>query len=250
MNRHYLILLVFLSLKLSAQEDSLVLKGIIFNDSLAIDNVHVVNKSSNKGTVSNRAGKFQISIKENDVLQFSNIQYQTRRITINKTHIQKKVIEIYLIQKTNELQEVVLEDMAKSLGLPNADKKPLNQIERKLNYYSQESLPIVIIATLLGQQGGIDDIYNIISGNRKKHRKLNELINQDKIDEENQLTLLEIRNHFNDEFFIRNAKIHKENIDAFLNFCLPNNIIFLFERKRYLDLVDIFIKESDTFNKS
>ena len=138
--------------------------------------------------------------------------------------------------------------MAKGLGLPNANKTPLNQIERKLNYYSQESVPIVIIATLLGQQGGLDDIYNIISGNRKKHRKLNQLINQDKIDVENQIKIQEIRTHFNDAFFIMDVRIQKESIDAFLNFCLPKNIIFLFKKKRYLDLVDIFIVEGDNFN--
>ncbi|MCK5639046.1 MAG: carboxypeptidase-like regulatory domain-containing protein, partial [Flavobacteriaceae bacterium] len=202
MKKVYFIIFLLSAIQMNSQSDHIILHGIIFNDSLAIDNVNIVNKTTNKGTVSNRAGKFQISVKENDILQFSNIQYLTKKITINNTHIQKKVIEIYLIQKTNELQEVVLENMAKGLGLPNADKKPLNQIERKLNYYSQESLPIVIIATLLGQQGGLDDIYNIISGNRKKHRKLNQLINQDKIDEENQIILQEIRNHFKDDFFI------------------------------------------------
>ena len=247
MNQLNLIIILFITIHLSSQSDQIIIHGKITNDSIVLENVHVVNKTKNKGTISNNLGEFKIRVKVNDVIQFSNIQYFTKQIQIKQQHIEDKIFTISLVQKTNELQEVVLENMAKGLGLPNANNKPLNQIERKLNYYSQESLPIVIIATLLGQQGGIDDIYNIISGNRKKHRKLNQLIIQDKIDKENKMILQEIRNHYKDIFFIEDIRIQIESIDAFLNFCLPKNIIFLFEKKRYLDLVDIFIVESDNF---
>ena len=141
-------------------------------------------------------------------------------------------------------------NMAKSLGLPNADKIPLNKLERNLNYYSQESVAVVILATLLGQQGGIDDLYNIISGNRKRDRKLKKLIDEDKKLELNQEYIQIIRDYFKDDFFLNTLKIPKENIDGFVEFCLPKDIVNLFEKQRHLEVVDIFIQNKEAKKRS
>ena len=250
MNQLNLVILLFLTLHLSAQSEKVIIHGIIMNDSIALENVHIINKTTNKGTLSNYIGEFKISAKENDTLGFSNIQYQTKWVLITNKQTNSKVLKIRLFQKTNNLPEVVIKNMAKSLGLPNADKNPLNQLERKLNYYSQETLPIVILATLLGQQGGINDIYNIISGNRKRDRKLKNLINKDNKAEVNKKYIQSIRDYFQDDFFINTLEISKENINLFLNYCLPKDIIFLFDKNRYLDLVDIFLIESKTFKNN
>ena len=79
MNQLYLILLLFLTLKLSAQERRMKFYGKVTNDSIVLENVHVINKTTNKGTVSNYLGEFKLLVKENDILQFSNIQYLTKK---------------------------------------------------------------------------------------------------------------------------------------------------------------------------
>lgn len=252
MEKLYIIFIFFTSI-ICAQENRLIILGKATNKSLPIENVHIINKTTNKGSLSNSLGDFQIYVKVNDTLIFSNIQFNTKIVIINNNIIKNKHIEVSMTLKTNVLDEVLVEqhkNMAKSLGLPNAGKKPLNKLERNLNAYSQEPLAIVILATLLGQQGGIDDIYNIISGNRKRDRKLKSLIDQDKLKENNQKYILKIREHFQDDFFISTLKISKENINAFINYCIPKNIIFLFNKKRHLDLVDIFITESQTFKNN
>ncbi len=243
-----LFLFAFLfTLKLSAQERTVVLAGKILSDSLAIENVHVINKTSQRGTLSNPLGEFKIYIKEKDTLIFSDIQYIYKIIIINKKYIQNKTITIKLIQKNNQLPEVVIENMAKSLGLPNADKKPLNKLERNLNAYSQEALPIVIIATLLGQQGGINDIYNIISGNRKRDRKLKKLVDNDKEYEIRLVNIQIIREHFTDDLFINSLQIPKDHINNFIDFCIPKGIEELYKKQRYLDVMDIFIQNKENY---
>jgi len=253
MNKLHLIILIFFTIHITAQQERILISGLMINDSLTIDNVHIINKSTNKGTVSNDKGEFNIWVRENDTLQFSNIQYKIRRLQISEQHLKNKKLKINLVQKNNELKEIVLkhsENMAKVLGLPNAYKKPLNQVERKLNYYSQASTPVVIIATLLGQKGGIDDIYNIISGNRKKHRLLKKRQYQDKIDSIKQINIQMIRDHFNDIFFIDDIQIPKEEINSFLNYCLPRDIIILYKKKKYLEIIDIFLAEIGNFKKN
>ena len=234
MKKIYLILFFFTSM-LSAQDDRINLRGIVFNDSLAIDNVNIVNKTTNKGTVSDRAGKFQISVKENDILQFSNIQYHTKKIKINKTHIQKKVIEIYLTQKTNELQEVIVHNMAKSLGLPNADKESLKPTERKINYYDKG--------------GMITQLYGLISGDKKKLKILQKHLDEDGKILNDKIDVQMIRNQLNDDFFINTLHISKENIDGLIYFCLPYGIVFAFENDRDLEVMNILIQHKEAYLK-
>ncbi len=250
MRLFYPSLLLLMSLNLVAQEKTVVLLGKITSDSLAIDNVHIINKTFQRGTLSNSLGEFKIFIKEKDTLIFSDIQFVHKIIIINKNHIKNKKITIHLIQKNNELPEVVIENMAKSLDLPNAGKKPLNKLERNLNAYSQESLPIVIIATLLGQQGGIDDIYNIVSGNRKRDRKLKKLVDDDRDYELKKENIQIIREHFTDNFFIYTMQIDKDNIDSFIDFCIPKEIEELYKKQRYLEVMDIFIQNKENYLSS
>lgn len=224
-----------------------MIDGVITSDSLTLENIHIINLNSKKGTVSSTSGKFQIPVKLNDLILFSGIQFSNKELLITKHHIERKKITIDLIQKNNELQEVIIENMAMSLGLPNAGKKPLNKLERNLNAYSQKSTPIVILEMLLTKGGGIDDLYNIISGNRKRDRKLKKLLDDDKQREIDLEYILEIRNHFHDNFFLKNLQISKENIDGLINYCLPKGIVFLFKSERYLEVIDILIKNKEGF---
>jgi len=246
----FVFLLIFCFARIYSQDKRLLLSGEVRYDSMAVENVHIINISSNRGSLSNQLGEFHISVKENDTVIFSDIQYLIKEVIITDEVIKNKNLVIFLEPRNNELDEIVLiesKNMAKALQLPNAGKKPLNKLERNLNHYSQESLPVVILATLLGQQGGIDDIYNIISGNRKKDRKLKTLIDNDKQWEIDQENIQKIKIHFQDEFFVQTIRIPNEKTDTFIRYCLPKNIVYLFNRSRYLEIIDIFIAESSSF---
>ncbi len=261
-NITYLLLFFASSLSIHAQEKRVLLKGVVQNNSSPIENVHIINLSARKGSLSNKDGEFKISVKENDTLLFSDIQYLLKRIMITSEDIRKEKISVELKPKNYKLKEIVLfknNEVTAPLGLPNTDKKKLNKIERKLNYYSQKSTPMVFLDALLlspiinalpftkKKGGGIDDIYNIVSGNRKNDRTLKRLLDQDQLNNYNQLKLKEIRSYFTENFFTQKISIPKERINPFLNYCLEKNIIILFDRKRYLEITDIFIKESKGF---
>jgi len=235
-----------------AQEKRVIISGRIISDSQSAENIHIHNKNSKKGAVSYSQGEFSIPVKENDTLVFSGIQFYKKEIRITKEVIENKIISVKLFQKINELDEVEIDksvNMAIALKLPNANKKPLNKLDGRLNYYSQQSVPIVILASLLGQQGGIEDLYNIISGNRKKDRKLKGLIDQDKLNVYNQEMIVRIRFYFEDDFFIHTLKIPTESINEFIEFCIKRDIINLFNKERILEVTDTLIVESKSFLK-
>lgn len=242
------------SIQLWAQDNRSTILGQVTIDSLVIENVHIVNLNTNKGTLSDRYGLFSLSVIMRDTILFSSLQLQSKRIIIQQEHLNQKLLKIELSAQVNKLPEVIIDREkntkgvnAATLKLPNSGKEPLNQLERKLNYYSQAPVAIVILATLLGQSGGIDDIYNIVSGNRKKDRKLKNLLDEDIQNNLNQEYIQRIRTHFQDDFFINTAHIPKEKINSFIEYCLPKNIIYLFDRERYLEIIDIFFLKAPIY---
>lgn len=245
MNHLCLFCFLCLSFLVHGQENRVLISGEIKNDSIPIENVHIINKNSQKGTISNKLGQFKILATDKDTLMISDIQYQNKIILVNHDHLLNKFIEINLMELTNELDEVIVQqfdDMSVALGLPNAGKKPLNKLERNLNRYSQKSTPIVILEALLFKPGGLGDIYNIISGNRKRDRKLNQLIQEDRLNDQNKVLIQKMRINFQDDFFIEEVKIEENDIDSYIYFCLSQNIGPLYDKGRLIEVIDVFLK--------
>lgn len=233
-----------------SQENRVLISGEIKNDSVPIENVHIINKSAQKGTITNRIGQFKISVTDKDTLMISDIQFQNKIIIVNQDHLLTKFIEINLLELTNELDEVVVQqfdDMSEELGLPNAGKEPLNKLDRNLNHYSQKSTPIVILEALLFKPGGIDDIYNIVSGNRKKDRKLKQLIQEDQLNAGKLEYVKVIRAHFQDDFFTNSVKIEEEYIDTYIYYCLAQDIGSLYDKGRLIEVIDILLKSKEQY---
>lgn len=250
MNQYYLIFFLLTGVFLHAQENRVMISGEVKNDSIPIENVHIINKNSQKGSISNKMGQFKISVTDKDTLLISDIQYQNKLMVVNRNHMVEKFISINLLELNNELDEVVVkqyDDMSKELGLPNAGKKPLNKLDRNLNHYSQKSTPVVILQALLFKPGGIDDVYNIISGNRKRDRKLKQLIETDQLNESKMQYVKNIREHFQDDFFMNSVNIEKESIDDYIYYCLPKGIMNLFDKGRLIEVIDIFLKSRESY---
>ena len=87
----------------------------------------------------------------------------------------------------------------------------------------------------------IDDIYNIVSGNRKRDRKLNELIQEDRLNEQNMGYVKIIREYFQDNFFINEVQINENDINNYIYFCLPQGIGPLYDEDRLIEIIDIFL---------
>ena len=233
------------------QTERVTIQGVISSDSTFVENVHIINKNSRIATISDSNGFFQIPVKENDTLLISAIQFQSKIYIIKEELLEiSQQIIINLKPKINRLNEVVVKksnNMAKVLGLPNANKKPLTKIESRLNYHTKASLPIAILAALLNKRGGINDIFYIASGNRKKDRKLQKLIDIDKINIQTEKDIQHIRIHFKNKFFNETLKIPIDEIYSFIRYCLKNDIINLFYKEMYVEIIDIFIAESKNY---
>ncbi len=162
---------------------SIEINGRIISES-NIENIHVINKTKQLFTTSNKEGNFTINVSLNDTLQFSSIQHKTRLVTINELIIANKNILVNLEAQVNELDEVLVGKILTGdlmsdiknvegnppinfydLGIPGYTGKIATQSERRLSE-AGEFKPKMLVGILLGG-GSLDPIINGLSGRTK-----------------------------------------------------------------------------------
>lgn len=179
-----------------------------------IENIHVINVTSNFYAITNKNGEFNVNVKLNDTLKFSSIQYKHVNINIDEDIISKKSIIVQLEEFINELEEVVIGNILTgdlALDMKNSSVKP------KINFYD---------VGILGYKGkpktqnerrlyeattGFNKVLNAISGRTKKIKI------QIKMDKEKEL-LKHIESKYLKNFCSSNNLNEDLHID-FLYFC-------------------------------
>ncbi len=95
-------------LSVGYSQESSILQGKIIADSLQFDAIHVINKTTQKGTISDKFGYFKIKAALGDVLVFSSIQYAIKRHVVSNADLELNNLKIKLERSVNELDEVVV----------------------------------------------------------------------------------------------------------------------------------------------
>lgn len=88
------------------------------------EGISVYNISSQKGTITDINGSFEIDIAENDRIQISALQYQSFTVMVDKGIIERKLMNIFLNPAVNQLEEVVVRPYDLS-GNINVDVKKI-----------------------------------------------------------------------------------------------------------------------------
>jgi hypothetical protein len=218
-----------------------VIKGIS-----NVENIHVINKTSNKFATTNKIGGFKISAKLNDTLVFSSIQYKLKAIIISPKNIKEKYVLVYLNESVNVLDEVVVgkvltgdlnSDINNSeterpldfydVGIPGYTGKPKTQNERRL--YEADHGKYVAIG--LGFGLNLNKILNKVTGRTKKLKERVRL-------ESNDVLLTKIKTRLAENFF-KAYTLNKTLRTDFFYFCSEDENF----EKRCKDKSDIEVFE-------
>lgn len=221
------------------------IKGEVIADSIVAP-IHIINITSEKGSVSGSSGDFELKAAVGDTLLFSSVQFQKKKIAITAAHLNEKLLVVKLFPELNLLNEIRLHQLSGNLikdiasiktydrGIIDfalSDKIPLTVEERKLFALSDPNDPV-------GQ------IYGAISREKKRLRKAiksNEL----------RTLVLEAKNIFPQEFFTETLKIEAIRIINFVYFCSRKKLFRqLVENKKNLELMRFFkemVSEYDAF---
>lgn len=244
MKKQVVFILILCSFSLLGQNASFLITGKIHTDSLAINNVHIINTSNKIGTTSNDVGFFEIPVKIGDTLQLSHLKYDFEKIYITKATLESKFIIVTGYEKTYTLEEFSLNNT--SIFYVDKEIMPhnlpvVNASTLKLPYAnSKKTKSNSIIKIRSGAAIRLENLIARINGNYRRTLKAKELYTEDK-------QLSKIRSLFTDDFFITDLKIKKQYINQFLNFCKNKPIIQNFKNDNLLELVTILIAESKKF---
>lgn len=245
-----------------SQEKRVEINGVIVNpSSKRLVNSHIVNLSTNDGTVSDDSGKFTILAKKGDWIQITNIQFIGKKIRITKGNFTTRFLRIYLLPKTNLLEEVEIKKKLKgvlSLDRTNGQKDSIkDQMKSMVDYIMglgfenimkmgigkdehHLAKPTVTPGQLPGFKG-VGGSATIPYADLEKKRANRKRINFKEAFPE------ELKKLFGEHFFFVQLKIPKEKYYHFLAYCNPLGIEELYKNKKHLDILKILLKESKSY---
>ncbi|TVZ57384.1 hypothetical protein OD91_2705 [Lutibacter sp. Hel_I_33_5] len=239
------IVVIIFSLSSVGQEKRKLIVGKVLLKNHTTSDIHVLNKNTNRGTIINEKGIFELPIKKGDSIYFSHINLNDKLIVITKEIISENNLNVQLSEKTHVLEEIVLEK-SKSIfyldkeimphNLPIVNSESLNLPYANVTGKKDKSL----VKIKSGFTVNLDGILNRLNGKYKQEKLAKEIALEDK-------RLLQIRKDYTDDFFITDLKIKKEYINQFLNFCIEKNIIYFFVNDNKIKLTHLLIKESEEF---
>ena len=249
MKINFFFVLIAFSANLLAQENRQLITGKVFNDSVLVSNIHIINKNIKQGTITNHKGIFKIPVKINDTLQLSGIQFNAKMVIIRKNHIENKAINIFLSLKTNELEEIEIKhNLTGNIvsDLKNA-KIESNIADGVLDFSDIDFKPDIIGDD--GDSGKPPDASKLTNPHIPIGLTLAKISLGKPFKKKIPPVQVLIRKEFGDDFFIKNLSIPLIHIDFFLNHCKSKGLINLYKTNKKLEFTDAMIKESKNYLK-
>jgi len=251
-------LLLFTVSPLIAQENS-TLQGTISAPFLEEASVHIINSTQGTGTVNSKSGSYQILVSENDELLFSSIQYKNIAVKITSEIIEKGILDITLIEDLNVLDEVkisdieltgnittdignmeVLDDLPLNYGLSDienmifeADINDPLKTPRNRAFESNEIMEPEFSMISVPLEG----LFN------KKERKFLAFVSLSEASNK------ELKQLFQEDFFINILKVEKEFIDDFIFYAIDHGLNELIKQSNKLAVTEFLMKQSRNYRK-
>lgn len=255
---------ILIAIQSYSQDKRELLLGIVTNDSTSVEGIHIYNKNSNRGTITNNDGLFSIYVKENDTLLVSGIQFYYREIKITKDILHAEKIKIDLLQKINELEEVELKshNLIGNITV-DAENAPIPEskvAEGALDFSEIDfSKPVISNIDEVDRRKPpdvsklVDPIKMIGIGSsvslplplyQSKEQKLLKKLN------ERDSFYNKIRSLVSDQFFTETLKIPLNQINDFIEYCKPKGLHRFYVENKKIEAIDLLIKEAEEFNKT
>ncbi|WP_233702518.1 carboxypeptidase-like regulatory domain-containing protein [Hyunsoonleella flava] len=176
-----------------------------------MENIHVINKTAQKFTITNASGEFIIPARLNDTLRFSSVQHKLKDVLITQEIITSKTVTVILEEKINALNQVTVGkiltgDLSSDIGtvkgetpinfydvgIPGYTGKIATQSERRLAE-AGEFKPKMLLGALTGSIP-LNPILNGISGRTKMLKKRVK-------HERNEALITKLRQEFSESLF-------------------------------------------------
>ncbi|MGS2741757.1 carboxypeptidase-like regulatory domain-containing protein [Sinomicrobium sp. M5D2P17] len=240
MRKIFFILILICTLTTYAQDDDrIILRGKVLYKNTNVPNQNVINIDTERATITNKDGEFEIYVKSGDNLAFSAVNYRLKTIQINDSILNNNRLVVEVNERVNQLDEVVVtpDNEEKFLELKGEEFK-------KFDYEQDYSSNAENMATPEHHlQNGVNFV-NIF--------KALFLSEQEGEGPKRQLKVSEVlRQVYNDDFFVADLKIPQDKIDDFLYYCddrIPRQS--LLRKDNEFELIEFLVQQSENYRQS
>jgi len=232
-----LLFILFLFFQNTEAQERQILQGKIIVDSIQnASGVHVINLNAETGTTTDVSGEFKILAKPGDSIFFSSVQFENRNFVLKESSFEG--LNIRLIEKFNELDEVQLDDIRLSGVLSGDVTRMPKSIYEKLGMpFPKPRRTSLELAVQSANGGGpLISILNTLNGKKKQ---------LEKAEDNNELSMLVNKglNLVGKSYYVTQLEIPENEIMNFLFYCADD------ERYEELVLAESTLKLVEFFNE-
>lgn len=241
------------------------ISGKIVVNSDDLENVTIFNTSSNKGTLTDENGKFNIKVALNDILEVRALQFQNFTVTIDKNIINSKRATIFLVEKVNKLPEVVIlpYDLTGNLMVDMESVRTFNPdldaIYFGIGDISSYEFPPdekSEVENIAARGPGNDiryqfDAIAVVGLLLKPLFKSDKDKNKNKVDQVANIPTNGLRDYYSAHYLSENFKIPEDKIDEFVNYVEANGLDYsLMKKGKEMEFLEFLSQKSKDFLKA
>ncbi len=222
------------------------------------EGVVVYNRSTSKGTISNKNGAFKISAGINDRIEVVAMQYQHFIVLVDKGAFDSKKLHIFLRESVNQLEEVVVTPYD-LLGNVSVDVKKIGYSQSGIAEVSKQTSGRINDADYNFKPDNLTNVENKLSEDTRLINGLN-FVNlfklvynrKGKVKKKQKEADIDVRvrDMYNDQFFKDYLALEINQINDFLFFAEDNGLNnTFFETGKELDLLQFLVFQSKLYHQ-
>lgn len=239
--KHILLLFILLiSTTLMHSQTAKKLNGTVQSSDFVLPGIEVVNLVSKITTKTNENGGFSILAKEGESLMFISKDYEYKKINLKESDFLNTNFIIQLVEKPEELDEVVISNKIQALKIPNM--KALLDTKFPDDKYSQKKNPLMNDGSIENGADFIKIARLILSAFVKKKEKIKE------VPAIKFKTL--VTSNLDKDFFYKTLQLKPEEVNLFIDYCDadPKSKEVL-TNSNPLKIMDFLFLKNNEFNK-
>lgn len=224
-----------------SQEGSrMQLNGKVTADVSVLEGIYVINKKTEKASITDRDGNFSIQAAAGDTLLFTASQFKETTLLLMQDHFAQGILYVKLTPIVNQLREVIVRNgiNASSLGIIPRGQKTYTPAERKL-YAASDLNASANAGSMMGGSVSADPLLNWISGRTKMLKKEVEI-------EKKESYLRQLENLFTADYFVSKLKIPSEYVKGFEYYSIENERFVTVLKSKNVTMTTFLIGELAT----
>jgi hypothetical protein len=243
--------------------DRIEINGKIVVDSDDLEGITVYNTSSNRGTVTDAEGKFTLKVTLNDVIEVRALQFKDFTVTIDEKIMDSKKMTVFLVEKVNKLDEVVIlpYDLTGNLMVDIESVKTFNPDLNAIyfglaninDYDFSDDYKSEVVNIAMDKQGqnmiyglNVVNMVGLLLKPLFKSDKHKQVV--DRKDTVAKIPVGEFKDHYSTKFLVDNFHIPENKVDAFINYVESNGLDYsLLKSGKEFEFLEFISQKSQEF---